>query len=294
MRFRTTLGWVIGHAAMLLGSGTGVNVLADGGIVTDGRVGGAGALGKAQALSGKEVEIQENLGTRAGKNLFHSFSSFNVNRGQTVTFTETETGSLDNVIARVTGSSRSDIDGTLRSTPGGRANFYLINPQGVAFGEKATVDVPGAFHVSTADNLKFKDGARYSATAPNGSTFSSAAPAAFGFLGSSRANNAFLTVSGTQLAVKTGQTLDGVAGNIQISSTKGSSTNVSAPGGEIRLVAIRGQADVSLPRTADGHLPLPKALPTQKNAGTMAIDDSTVVASSNGSGRIGLWGGGSG
>ena len=111
-----------------------------GGLATDGTV------GPKQSLSGPHVDIPQSLGTTVGKNVFHSFSQFNVNQGQTVTFQENAPNTLDNVISRVTGGNRSDINGTLRSTPGGHANLYLINPNGVVFGPNAKLDVPGDFH----------------------------------------------------------------------------------------------------------------------------------------------------
>jgi len=258
---------------------------AAGGIATDGTVGGPAALGHPQDLRGSKLTIPEDLGSRAGANLFHSFKDFNVQTGQTVTFTEKTPGSLDNVISRVTGSSASDIDGTLRSTPKGHADFYLINPNGVTFGPKAQVDVPAAFHVSTADEVKFKDGGKFSAVDPAASTLSSAAPAAFGFLGTSKANNGLLKVDGAQLAAKSGQTLDGVAGNIQLEN----GATLSSDAGEIRLVATQGQGTVSLERTDHDHLPLPEQSLTGTNGGEIAIQQAAITTAGNGGGRIAMW-----
>ncbi|MBA3493646.1 MAG: filamentous hemagglutinin N-terminal domain-containing protein, partial [Gammaproteobacteria bacterium] len=250
-------------------------------------MGGPGALGHPQRLGGSNVNVSESLGSRAGDNLFHSFSEFNVNSGQTVTFTENTPNTLDNVITRVTGRSTSDIHGTLQSTPGGHANFYLINPNGVTFGQGAQVDVPGAFHVSTADELKFKDGARFSAVDPNASTLTSADPAAFGFLGTSAANNGLLRVNGAQLGVKRGQTFDAVAGRIRIEN----GAKLTAPAGQIRLVAAQGRRDVSLEPTREGTLSLPNATPSVRNAGEVTIQRSRITTSGEGGGRVAVWGG---
>ena len=54
-------------------------------IATDGSMGSP-----AQVLSGPNYAIGEALGKRAGNNLFHSFSEFNINTGETATFTGTE------------------------------------------------------------------------------------------------------------------------------------------------------------------------------------------------------------
>jgi filamentous hemagglutinin family protein len=126
--------------------------LAQGEVTLDGSVGPAGAL------TGPDYQITENLGKRPGSNLFHSFGRFNLNASESATFSGS-TG-IKNVISRVTGGQTSNIDGTLRvSIP--NANLYLLNPAGVIFGQNAKLDVPGSFHVSTADYLKFQDGVRF-------------------------------------------------------------------------------------------------------------------------------------
>jgi filamentous hemagglutinin family protein len=229
---------------------------ANGGIVTD------GSMGAVHSLTGNHVTIPQDLGTTVGHNLFHSFGTFNVHSGQTVTFTENTTNSLANVISRVTGGSASDINGLIRSTPGGHANFFLINPAGIVFGKDALIDVAGAFHASTAELLNFGDGKLFSADGSHGSSLSSAEPASFGFLASSAANNGLLQVNGASLSVKPGQTLDLVGGQI-----KTDNATLNAPGGEIRLVAIQGAGNVGLQRTG-GVLPLPQIKPSTTNAGT--------------------------
>ena len=143
-------------------------------ITTDGTVGVAGTL------AGPNYAIPQTLGTTVGNNLFHSFGSFDLDQGDVATFTGA--ASLQNVISRVTGGSPSNIDGTLQSQIG-QANFFFLNPAGVIFGEHAAVDVPAGFHVSTAQELRFADGAVYSAAMPTGSSLTAAAPEAFGFLG---------------------------------------------------------------------------------------------------------------
>ena len=51
------------------------------------------------------------------------------------------------------------------------------------FGPNASLDLQGSFHVSTADELRFADGAGFSAADPTACSFTVAAPEAFGFLG---------------------------------------------------------------------------------------------------------------
>ena len=109
----------------------------------------------------------------AGDNLFHSFERFSLRAGESATFSGPD--QIENVISRVTGGERSEIDGTIRSTMPG-ADFYFINPAGVLFGPNASLDVPGSFHVSTADELRFDGGEVFSASDPAASSFSFAAP----------------------------------------------------------------------------------------------------------------------
>ncbi len=139
-----------------------------------------GTLGRAGPLPGPNYAITADLGQQRGGNLFHSFGLFSINRGESATFSGPN--SVNNIISRVTGGQVSTIDGALRSTIPG-ASLYLLNPAGVLFGENAQMDVPGSVHVSTAQELRLKDGAAFSAAHPETSTFSMAPPEAFGFLG---------------------------------------------------------------------------------------------------------------
>lgn len=192
-----------------------------------------GTVGPVRSLSG-EMIIDEGLGTRAGDNLFHSFRLFNIATGESATFT----GSPDiaNVISRVTGGSTSTIDGLLRSEIG-HAGFFLINPAGVVFGPHAQVDVPGAFHTSSADRVDFPDG-YYSATDRAGSTLSIASPESFGFLAHQAPAN--IQVSGSQLSFDAGKTVSLVGGNVQTTANWDplSFARISSAGGDIRLIAV--------------------------------------------------------
>ncbi|MCX7096505.1 MAG: filamentous hemagglutinin N-terminal domain-containing protein [Methylococcales bacterium] len=271
-----------------------------GGIQTDGSVGGTGYLYQPQALmpnGSGHITIPENMGSRAGTNLFHSFAHFNINTGQTVTFTENSTNSLNNVIARVTGGDNSNLNGTLESTPGGHANFYLINPAGVLFGEDAHINVAGDFHVSTANHLHFADGVSFSASLAETSHLSADAPTAFGFAESTVANNSLLKLDGANLGIQPGKTLDLVGNKIEIINN--AKLNVSQlpetkPGSqdaiEIRLVAQQGNTDVSLKHDANGYLPLPVQKPGARTAGDITLTNSTLDVSGNGGGRIAMWG----
>src|SRR3954462_12800874 len=199
-------------------------------IVTDGTV------GPKVSLSGSSVDIGANLGTRSGDNLFHSFEKFGIATGQTATFTGP--GDIKNVISRVTGGEVSNIDGTLASRVG-QADLYFLNPAGVMFGPNAQLDVPGSFHVSTAHELRFADGARFSALDKTGSGLTIAPPEAFGFL--DRPANQ-ISVNQSQLHLTPGRTLSLVGGDIDIAG--GSYGLMAVESGTINLVAIASAGQV--------------------------------------------------
>src|SRR3954470_21645683 len=195
-------------------------------IVTD------GSVGPKVSLRGGQIEIGANLGSRRGDNLFHSFEKFGIATGQSATFTGP--GTIKNVISRVTGGEVSNIDGTLASKVG-QADLYFLNPAGVMFGPNATLDVPGSFHVSTAHELRFADGVRFSALDKAGSGLTVAPPEAFGFLDRPPGR---ISVDQGRLQLRPGKTLSLVGGDIAIAG--GASGSLSAPGGTVTLTSLTG------------------------------------------------------
>jgi filamentous hemagglutinin family protein len=144
---------------------------------------GAGGTGTVAATVGNETAISG--GTLLGPNLFHSFGRFDLAQGDIAQWVRGsgDAVSIANVVNRVVGGDPSDIAGTLRVKNMPNAAFWFINPAGVVFGSGASIDVPGAAYFSTAQEVRFADGARFSAVTPEGATFTSAPPEAFGFLG---------------------------------------------------------------------------------------------------------------
>jgi filamentous hemagglutinin family protein len=171
-------------------------------IVTD------GSVGPQVSLSGPQIGIGADLGTRRDDNLFHSFKKFGIATGQTATFRGPDT--IKNVISRVTGGEVSNIDGILTSKVG-QADLYFPNPAGVICGPNARLDVQGSLHVGTAHQVRFVNGASFSALDKTGSGLTVAPPEAFGFLDGSETR---ISVDQSQLQLKPGKTLSLIGGDL--------------------------------------------------------------------------------
>jgi filamentous hemagglutinin family protein len=237
------------------------------GIATDGSTGARQTIAGANAGAGI-FDVPQALGTVAGNNLFHSFSTFNIDTGQTARFT-TSTPTLANVISRVSGGSASQINGVLQlaAAAGSAPAFFFINPAGVVFGAGAAIDVPGAFHVSSADYLRFGNDDRFHASLAQGSALSIAAPQAFGFVGATRAP--ITARDGATLEMKPAQPISIVAGDIEINNGL-----ISTQGGDIRMVAL-GQ--VAQEVGFEGVLPVASGNLAILNGGTISSPATGAV-----------------
>ena len=250
----------------------------------------------SQTLTGPNFLIPQSLGKLAGNNLFHSFQTFNLASGEVANFTTTS-NNIANVISRVTGGDPSYINGTVRlTTAAGRPAFFFIQPAGIIFGAGASVDVPGAFHISTANDLRFADG-RFHADLAQSSSFSMATPEAFGFIGNTRAT---ITVKDSVLLKPHNPyPISVVAGDITLDRG-----GFGAAGGEVRAIAV-GAIAVDIPLngqipSVDGKLNLIKggfistvnlgALPAGQiiaRAGTILLDTGGKITTDSYSTEIG-------
>lgn len=198
-----------------------------------------GSLGNGPLrLEGPDFVIAQRYGQTHGGNLFHSFETFNLGSDQSATFEGSP--EIDRILSRVTGPGESLIDGLLRSTIPD-ADLYLINPHGVVFGPHAQLDIPGSFHVSSANYLRLGESDRFHADLGQESTLTAAAPEAFGFLGAPVGG---ITVEESQLAVHPGERVTMIGKAVQISG--GPSGWISSPGGGIGLVGVASEGEVTL------------------------------------------------
>ncbi len=199
-------------------------------IVTDSTVGA-----RASFMSRENAVIPDTLGTRRGGNLFHSFEKFGIEKDVTVTFSQTQSGSISSVFARVTGTESSTINGNLHSTIPG-ADFYLLNPNGITFGATGKVEVKGSFTATTANRLTF-GAAKFSAKpSEGGDTLTSAPLTSFGFTEKSQGEIIF---RGTKIGATDTLGFSAIGGKMTFEEAE-----ISLADGPISLVSVNRISDV--------------------------------------------------
>jgi filamentous hemagglutinin family protein len=203
-------------------------------------------------------------GIKKGNNLFHSFSNFSVPTGGSASFDLFKTSDITTIFSRVTGGNVSNIDGlisTLNST--NPVSLFLMNPSGIIFGQNAKLNIGGSFLGTTANSIKFADGAEFSAVnASNTSLLTMSVP-----VGLQMGNNpGSITVRGSghnliakdpsfspyinpgsanSLQVKPGKTLALIGGDIKLDGA------ILQAVGRIELASL-GEGEVSLIQTLKG------------------------------------------
>jgi filamentous hemagglutinin family protein len=245
----------------------------------------AGGVSRAHTLVGPNYLIGPNLGKQVGGNLFDSFVSFSVAKGESAIFASP--ARIKNIIAGVTGGDPSTINGSITS----RANLYLINPDGIVFGPHATVNVSGSFYASTADYLRLGRNGRFEVTHPDGSKLNAAPPTAFGFLITKPAkitvDGSMLTPPGTiglvggPVAIRRGALIKAPGGSIDVASVAGKGEVPVEPGNARALSVKRfGRVDVSGGSVLEVDDPSGRAQGDSLiiRGGTLAIDDGGIVA----------------
>ncbi|AFY80739.1 filamentous hemagglutinin N-terminal domain-containing protein [Oscillatoria acuminata] len=192
--------------------------------------------------NGNSITIQG--GTESGVNLFHSFSEFSVPTNTEAFFNNSPT--IQNIFTRITGSNFSEIDGLIRAN--GLANLFVLNPNGIAFGPNARINIGGSFIGSTANSLQFPDGSTFSASEPNAPPLlTMSVPVGLQF--NSNAGN--IQVQGTGnpdivpsnpqgMGVAPGQTFALVGGNVSLNGAV-----ITVPSGRIEIGGVTdGGVDV--------------------------------------------------
>ncbi|MEM9004015.1 MAG: filamentous hemagglutinin N-terminal domain-containing protein [Cyanobacteria bacterium P01_F01_bin.86] len=256
-------------------------------------------------------------GAIAGDNLFHSFRHFGVDTNAMVTFKDP---GVQNIITRVTGSGTSVIDGLLR-VAGGNANLFLFNPNGITFGDGASLQLGGSFIASTANGVQFEDGA-FTLTDNSATNSLLAVNVPLGLQVGSNAgditvngmgNNLFINpnlsvvdfLSIPDLAVKPNQTLALVGGNVVLDGAI-----LAAPSGRVEIGglssgfvgltpvpdgfrldydSIDSFADVTLQNAAAVNVNGSSAGSVQLQGQQISLSEGSVVlANTSGNGRGGL------
>lgn len=235
-------------------------------------------------------------GTTANTNLFHSFSEFAVPTNTTALFNNAN--NIQNIITRITGSSISNIDGLLKAN--GSANLFLINPNGIIFGQNAKLDIGGSFLATTANNIKFLDGSEFPAKASNQTTsplLMMSVPVGLQFGLNGESNGAILAQgNGNGLAqpdffqifhpnnpslnVQSGRTLALVGGDVTLRGA-----NLTANSGRIELGSVAGNGFVAINQSANGWI---LNYDNASNLGNIRLEQASLADTSgiNGGGSI--------
>lgn len=251
-------------ATVCIHSATGMSVNAQ--VIPD------GSLSTQVSQSGNNFTI--NNGNLVGGNLFHSFSQFSVPTGGSANFNNALT--VQNIFARVTGGTASNIDGFIRSN--GTANLYLLNPNGILFGPNASLNIGGSFIGTTANSIQFTDGTTFSAVNPsNPPLLTMSAPIGLQM----GANAGPIQVQGIPannffsrpptLTLKPQQTFALVGGQVDINSA-----NIIAPDNHVELWAMQN-GTVNLPTSGNWQLSNSSPSPTW---GTITLRQSSSIDTS--------------
>ncbi|MUG96608.1 filamentous hemagglutinin N-terminal domain-containing protein [Scytonema sp. UIC 10036] len=238
------------------------NVLAQSNIVPDNTLGAESSVvitnyqglpSGASAITGGAVR---------GINLFHSFREFNVSAGRGAYFLSPD-ASIQNILARVTGSNSSSILGRLGTFGSSQPNLFLINPNGIIFGANASLDVGGSFVATTANAVQLGETGFFSATQPQSSSLLTVNPSALLYnaivnqsqiTNGSRATRLGTVINGSPNRQFSGlQVLDGkslllVGGDIRFERLG----TLQAPGGRVELGGLTSPGIVGL--NVDGNI----------------------------------------
>lgn len=218
-------------------------------------------------------------GLQQGENLFHSFERFNVEAGATVLFQDP---GVSNILGRVTGNQASEILGTL-GVSGGDANLFLINPNGIIFGENSSLDLNGSFLATTADAIRFGEQGLLDTT-PNEIPLLTINPSALSFTDGNQgvirnesvapagADLSGLEETASGLRVPDGKSFLLVGGDVIFDGGR-----VNAFGGRVDLggLANAGEIQLSFSDTDEGKIDL--SFPEQLQRANILLTDKALI-----------------
>jgi filamentous hemagglutinin family protein len=214
-------------------------------------------------------------GAIRGQNLFHSFQEFNVDAGRGVYFANPE--AVTNIFSRVTGNDVSNILGTLGVD--GAANLFLINPNGIIFGEGASLDVQGSFAATTADGIEFGEQGFFSASNPESPKLLTINPSAYLFnqiAPGAIANNsraaAGKDLSGIDvfgLRVPNGKSLSLIGGDVSMDGGW-----AIANGGHIELGGLRAPGSIGIQSNGNNFS---LSFPNGVQLGDISLNNGAIV-----------------
>jgi filamentous hemagglutinin family protein len=253
---------------------------------------------KSEVLPPDSRDLTKNVitgGAVRGSNLFHSFQEFNVGLGREAYFLN-QSDSVQNILARVTGSNRSSILGKLGIFNGtgvtSNPNLFLINPNGIVFGKNAQLDVGGSFIATTASAIQFGEKGNFSATNPEAPGLLTIQPSAFFFsqinqtaeiINQSQAPAGVnpIGVNVTGLRVPDGKSLLLVGGNVSLDGGR-----LVANGGRVELTGLASPGSMGLNTTDNGFsLNIPNNL---QLADISLMNEAFVSVFGAGEGDIGI------
>lgn len=242
------------------------------------------AWGAEQSVLTPNVELPDGTladflieaGATRGANRFHSFEQFDIGEGQNVYFDSPQ--GIENIFSRVRGNDASDILGTLGVNGG--ANLFLINPNGIIFGENARLNVNGSFVATTANGIQFGEEGFFSTTQSEvPSPLLTVNPSAFLFNQITPG-----TIESRSIAeVNNGQSLRLVGGDILVNGGV-----LAAPEGRVELAAVAGSGTVEL--TVDGNTLSLNVPPEIPRANIALTNGAFVTTTGEGGGDIQVWG----
>jgi filamentous hemagglutinin family protein len=200
-------------------------------------------------------DFQIDGGARRGGSLFHSFDQFSIPTGGSAFFNNA--ADVQNIFSRVTGGSASNIDGVIRAN--GRANLFLLNPNGILFGPNASLNIGGSFVGTTANAIGFPNGEVFSSDAtqllpnqlltinPDALFFNQRTPQPI-------VNRSTFNDTGLQVSLR--QNLLLVGGPVQLYSGR-----LISPGSYIEMGSVGGVGTIGLSTLdEDWHLNIPSGV----------------------------------